>query len=310
MKRTSKNIIQVICCLCCSVLFSAPLQLRAQIASTSVLVLKTPVIDSVGYHCSGGLPVQVYVSNQIAPVVYSIQSTVPPVAPIPTNHSGTFFNVYGITDAVFRAHNGSCYTDMAVHFDCGGDPLPVTLLDFTAKLYQDNKALLNWTVSREDGLARYEVEESTDGRTFKYLGAVVPVNGQGPKDYEFTDDRLEQGYNFYRLRMVDQDGSVQYSAVRFVIYSRDGTMVWYPNPTSRYLYMEFYNDNRAETIDIRIYNSISGNESAKQQYKLERGLNKLAVDVSLLPDGSYFLMYSLGGDRRHEGTIRFQKVSQ
>lgn len=310
MKRNCKHIIQVICCLCCSVLLAVPLQLQAQIASTSVLVLKIPVIDSVGYHCTGGQPIQVYVSNQIAPVVYSIQSTVPPVAPIPTNNTGTFFNVYGITDAVFRVHNGSCYTDMAVHFDCGGDPLPVTLLDFSAKLYQENKALLNWTVSKEDGLARYEIEESTDGRTFHYLGMVTPDSGQETRSYEFTDKRLEQGYNFYRLRMVDIDGSVHYSAVRFIIYSRDGTMVWYPNPTSRYLYMEFYNDTRADAIDIRIYNSISGNESAKLQYKLERGLNKLAVDVSLLPNGSYFLMYQLGGDRRYEGTIRFQKVSQ
>lgn len=310
MKRIRKYIVQVICCLCCSVLPAVTLQLRAQIASTSVLVLRTPVIDSVGYHCTGVLPIQVYVSNQITPVVYSIESTVPPTAAIPPNTTGTFFNVHGITDAVFRAHNGACYTDMAVHFDCGGDPLPVTLADFSARLHQDNQALLSWRVLREEGVSHYEIEESDDGRSFRYLGTVAANALASPKSYTFIDERLEQGYNFYRVRIVDQDGSVQYSAVRFVIYSRDGAMVWYPNPTSRYLYMEFYNDYGAAAMSTKIYNSISGNESAQHEYTLERGLNKLAIDVSALPDGSYFLMYSLGGDRRRQGMIRFQKVSR
>lgn len=307
MKQIIKHIVPYLVVLLWTGVFCTPVPGRAQISTASVTVLNTPVIDSVTYRCFGNMPIQVYVSNQIRPCVYSIESTVPSIAAVPPNATGTFYNVYGITDAVFRVHNGSCYTDRSVHFDCNGNPLPVILEDFSARLYKNSHALLNWEVTQETGIVRYEVEESADGRTFTYLGSVA---ASGSKHYEYTDESLQQGYNFYRLRIVDQDGSVQYSAVRFVIYSRDGAMVWYPNPTSHYLYLEFYNEDGAEHLSVKVYNSISGSQGVDQKYKLSKGLNKLAVDISLLSDGPYFLMYGYEGSRQQAGSIKFQKVSQ
>lgn len=307
MKQIIKHIIPLVAGLLWIGATSAPIPGWAQISTASITVLNTPVIDSVTYRCYGNMPVQVYVSNQIRPCVYSIESTVPSMAPVPPNSTGAFYNVYGITDAVFRVHNGSCYTDRAVHFDCNGLPLPVLLEDFSARLYKGSQALLDWEVAKETGISRYEVEESTDGRNFTYLGS-LPASGN--KHYEYIDEHLQQGYNFYRLRIVDEDGSVQYSAVRFVIYSRDGAMVWYPNPTSHYLYLEFYNEDGAESMSVKVYNSIAGTQWVDQQYKLSKGLNKLAIDVSLLSDGSYFLMYGYQGSRHQSGSIKFQKVSQ
>ncbi|MNS09309.1 hypothetical protein D3C72_407920 [compost metagenome] len=310
MKQIIKHIVPYLIGLLWTGVIGTPVPGRAQISTASVLVLNTPVIDSITYKCYGGIPIQVYVSNQIKPCVYSIVSTIPAqqgIAPLAINTTGTFYNVTGITDAVFRVHNGSCYTDQAIHFDCNGMPLPVILQDFSARLYKGSQALLNWEVTQERGIVRYEVEESADGRTFTYLGSVT---ASGSEHYEYTDESLLQGYNFYRLRIIDQDGSVQYSAVRFVIYSRDRAMVWYPNPTNHYLYLEFYNEDGAENLSVKVYNSIAGTQWVDQKYKLSKGLNKLAIDVSLLSDGSYFLMYGYEGSRQQAGSIKFQKVSQ
>ncbi|RQO31645.1 hypothetical protein DBR32_06745 [Taibaiella sp. KBW10] len=309
MKHIRSHIIIYLCCLLWSGMTLLPFHSRAQITSTTVLVMPSPVIDSVGYHCYGGLPIQVYVSNQISPCVYSIQSTIPAIAPIPDNSTGTFYNVIGITDAVFRVHNGACYTDKAVHFDCNGEPLPVRLTDFSARLYQDHEALISWAVQEQSDILRYEVEESADGRVFKYLSTTAAGTGTS-QHYEYIDEQLYQGYNFYRLKIIGTDGSVQYSAVRFVIYNRGNEMVWYPNPTSRYLYLEFYNEAGASSLDIKVYNSIAGSQWIDRSYKLQSGLNKLAIDVGLLADGAYHMIYGFKDSKHRGGTIKFQKVTQ
>lgn len=291
--------------------FLIPLRGYSQITSTSVLVMPSPVVDSVGYQCVGSLPIRVYVSNQISPCVYSIEHTIPAIAPIPDNTTGIFYNVYGITDAVFRVNNGACYTDYAVHFDCGGLPLPVLLTDFSVMLYQKNKALLSWTAKEQPGILKYEIEQSADGISFEYLATQMAEGPLGQtKTYELIDENLVQGYNFYRIKIIDTDGSFRYSPVRFVIYSADRDVVWYPNPTDKYLYFEFYNEQNAGTMEIEVYNSIAGSQWIKRTYTLQQGANKIAIDVGNLTDGLYHMNYTIGTRQAQKGTIKFQKISR
>ncbi|RQO31642.1 hypothetical protein DBR32_06730 [Taibaiella sp. KBW10] len=288
-----------------------PFRSYSQINSTSVLIMPSPVIDSVGYQCIGSAPVRVYVSNQISPCIYSIENTIPVIAPVPDNNTGAFYNVYGITDAVFRVNNGACYTDYAVHFDCNGAPLPVTLTDFSAILYQKNKALLSWTVTKELDIREYELEQSIDGISFEYL-STTRADGQNSdtRTYTFIDEQLTQGYNFYRLKIVAADGAFRYSPVRFVIYSAERDIVWYPNPTDKYIYFEFYNEQNADMMHIEVYNSVAGSQWIKRSYKLQQGVNKIAIDVSMLADGMYHMVYAIGDHTKRTGTIKFDKITR
>ncbi|MCA8829702.1 T9SS type A sorting domain-containing protein [Hymenobacter pini] len=113
-------------------------------------------------------------------------------------------------------------------------PLPVTLVRFTAER-QGGGALLRWATALEINNNRFEVEASTDGRTFRRIGQVA---GQGtsyqPHEYQLLDPSLTR-YGatvvYYRLRQVDQDGTTSYSQVQTVAVGLL-TLALFPNPTT------------------------------------------------------------------------------
>lgn len=107
-------------------------------------------------------------------------------------------------------------------------PLPVVLEGFGGVL-QGTGVLLNWVVGLETGLLSYEVEGSTDGVAFSALGSVLPTSsgasssGAGSYQYFVADPAV--GANYYRLKMVNTDGTFSYSNVAVVEFAGHGAGV-------------------------------------------------------------------------------------
>jgi VCBS repeat-containing protein len=117
----------------------------------------------------------------------------------------------------------------------GSSPLPVELVSFTAQA-QGPDALLRWITAQEKNSAYFEVESSTDGRTFRVLHRVAGQgNSSARHQYEWIDKavaRYQAPLIYYRLRQVDLDGTVAYSPVQTV--KGDVTkpsLALVPNPT-------------------------------------------------------------------------------
>ena len=92
--------------------------------------------------------------------------------------------------------------------------LPISLFSFTGK-QQNDLAVLNWSTASEINAASFDVERSLDGSRFAGIGTVKAKGGIGTTaEYTFSDDisRLT-GNVFYRLKLVDKDGSYKYSPV-------------------------------------------------------------------------------------------------
>ena len=93
-----------------------------------------------------------------------------------------------------------------------GIPLPVTLESFSG-LPSSGGVLLNWKVGVEQGMSGYEVDGSTDGVAFTALGTVAAT---GASSYRYFDADGLAGNHFYRLRMVNMDGTYAYSNIVLV----------------------------------------------------------------------------------------------
>lgn len=108
-------------------------------------------------------------------------------------------------------------------------PLPVTLVEFTAKKDEQRQAaLVQWEVANEQNFDKYNVERGIDGKTFTKLGEVIAT---GSSNYQFTDNYPETGVNYYRLQMQNIDGSYDYSLVRTLAFGNDKTEInVFPNP--------------------------------------------------------------------------------
>lgn len=139
-----------------------------------------------------------------------------------------------------------CYPSLTSfsEFGIGGDvgnPLPVELASFVAAGNGRNVSL-NWTTKTEINSNRFVVERSLSRHSLSFDGHSLwePVgevkasgNSNSPKEYQYTDKNLNSGKYSYRLKMIDNDGSFEYSDVieAEVELPREYSMTQnYPNP--------------------------------------------------------------------------------
>lgn len=84
------------------------------------------------------------------------------------------------------------------------------IVEWKAEPAQD-KIVLNWKTSSEDNVRKFVVERSTDNKHFTDIGE---VSAKGPGfQYEFVDNNLGKFKSlfYYRLRVVNKDGTVQHN---------------------------------------------------------------------------------------------------
>lgn len=108
--------------------------------------------------------------------------------------------------------------------------LPVSWLSFTG-VATNELVTLNWQVASEQNNRGYEIQRSSDGVHFKRIGFVAAQSGGNSaraKKYVFNDRLPQAGSYFYRLRQIDNDGSVAYSKV--VLVNLNPSALRLPNP--------------------------------------------------------------------------------
>ncbi|MBL7856607.1 MAG: T9SS type A sorting domain-containing protein [Cyclobacteriaceae bacterium] len=141
----------------------------------------------------------------------------------------TFDNTTDIVefDHNFVAGTGFFFTLGSVNISTA--PLPVELISFTAKSGERDVTLL-WRTASERNNDFFDVEASSDGKTWNVLGR-VKGNGttQDVHDYSFVDNQPFLGNNYYRLRQVDYDKKENYSHTIVVKFASRVLRV-YPNP--------------------------------------------------------------------------------
>lgn len=116
-------------------------------------------------------------------------------------------------------------------------PLPVELVFFSARV-QEGEVRLAWRTASEINSWYYSVEHSTDGRRFSEVGDLDAAGFSHHNiDYSFNHRPVGGGTQYYRLKMVDLDGTYEYSPVQAVDLGgltitppfrawTDGSQVW------------------------------------------------------------------------------------
>lgn len=109
--------------------------------------------------------------------------------------------------------------------------LPVELTRFTGR---PNGCLvdLHWHTESEENFSHFELQKSDNGRDFTPLAEVPGTGGTGvPFSYSYLD-KMANEQNYYRLKMIDLDGTVEISEVINVRTDcgNIGKFSLYPNP--------------------------------------------------------------------------------
>lgn len=109
--------------------------------------------------------------------------------------------------------------------------LPVILTNFSAIDIQ-GEIELNWTTEVEIGTDKFVIERSQTGQNFEPI-AELSSEGSATIGHEYVirDTKPLIGENYYRLKIIDLDGSYNYSNIRLVRFkSGESSITVWPNP--------------------------------------------------------------------------------
>ena len=113
---------------------------------------------------------------------------------------------------VFSFNDASLHTPFTLYLSSFFN-LPVTLTSFEARVLGNKSVKIIWKTDEESGINYYEIERSTDGANFTDIGKVISRNSTTPAEYSGEDISPAIGNNYYRLKIVNQDGKIEYSKI-------------------------------------------------------------------------------------------------
>lgn len=200
-----------------------------------------------------------------------------------------------------RSTNASAGTPVSFALDdiCLLEPsaavLPVSLTGLKGT-YSGGVAHLTWGTQQEYNSNYFEIERSTDGANFSSLGKVAAAgNSTQTLNYKFDDIKANAGNNYYRLKMVDKDGSFEYSNIVMINVSIKGLNVTgiYPTPFTDKVNISVSSE-MATDATIRILDN-TGKVMAKQQSAIHKGITTITMDnLGQLAKGFYIIEVQSG----------------
>ncbi|MBL0147179.1 MAG: T9SS type A sorting domain-containing protein [Chitinophagaceae bacterium] len=212
-------------------------------------------------------------------------------------------NTLTFADPYTAVNNGTyrCYVslagclnrtkDVVLNSNLCGFVLPIKLLSFTGS-YNNQTALLKWTLENETNISNYELERSDDGVTFKKINTIA-VKGSTTSFVDYTQaDNLVSFNNtkvYYRLKIVDQNGKYTYSPiVRLNLSNSNETISLYPNPTKGDIAISFTSNNKIDGV-LKI-TDVSGKMVVFEKIQIQKGSNNVSLpQITTLSSGSYYI---------------------
>ena len=166
-------------------------------------------------------------------------------------------------------------------------PLPATGMQLNAAL-SGNDVQLNWKTASEINTKEFQIERSSDGVNFSVIGTKAAMgNSVVESNYAHTDLNMQAPVYYYRLRLLDEDGSYKFSNIAVVrkAGSIKGVRV-FPNPAVSNMSVEFSNVQGEYLISL--YN-MGGQEVSSQRAIVQYNAQYVNVNRNSLPAGTYIM---------------------
>lgn len=177
-----------------------------------------------------------------------------------------------------------CFNSKNVSVQVNYCPLPVELLSFKAQCH-DGYVILRWQTAQEENSSYFGVERSADGRSWETLDK-APAAGSNYNllNYQYTDktNPEKSGYTFYRLKLVDMNGSYEYSRVVYADCNAQAAneINVYPNPV----------ENELQVVSTDAIGKISLHSmQGKLIFTMHVTSNKTIISTTGLAQGGYIL---------------------
>ena len=181
------------------------------------------------------------------------------------------------------------YIFKGISFTPGSSLLPLKLSSFNIEHQFDN-VLLTWTTEQEKNTSRFEVERSLDGKIFGLRMTKKSMNTDGKHTYSTTDKIDFYGTAYYRLKMIDLDGTFTYSNIKPVQSKKMPVFTLYPNPVNDQLTISHEKITSYARFEI-----LSMDGKILQSKSTGPDSSSTVINLRSLPKGSYIVKAILDG---------------
>ena len=204
--------------------------------------------------------------------------------------SATTFSAYG-TGFLFTAN----FAEFSKFFLIDNNVvLPVEIVSFSGLLNNQQHSLLQWRTANQYNLRYFEVQRSYDAVYFTTIGLVNPIQISGAVlDYNFIDPSIANSKNFYRLKIVDEDGKFKMSDVISINNYRLPKFVeLLENPAKDHVSILINNTNK-ENVSLKLFNSTGQLIKSWEAGKINGSVN-LPFNINKPTTGLYTLQVIAG----------------
>jgi len=183
-----------------------------------------------------------------------------------------------------------------------GTSTPVHLQDFDVAALANQQSRLTWKTSLESNSDYYGIERSYNGVGFDSIGRMNAFGDLNGADYNFLDTSPTDGMNYYRLKMVDKDGTYSYSkilSVKFALKQSKATILLYPNPVKNKLTIKSASGGQIKSITV--INAAGRNVFSDNQ------INSMFYDLNMTQFGAgfYFIKINLGRETLTKSIVKY-----
>jgi hypothetical protein len=174
--------------------------------------------------------------------------------------------------------------DNAISFSVGGS-LPVTWLYVKAQ-QQNNDALVQWATAQEANSKQFDIEWSTNGNSFSKVGEVrAGGNTSTISNYNFIHKNISTGFNYYRLKQIDNNGDYTYSTIAKVLSNTNNKeTIIAPNPVGDVLQIV-----EPKAVFVKSISIIDSKGSMAIQKLVNTEAQVISIPVSNLAKGQYYI---------------------
>lgn len=173
-------------------------------------------------------------------------------------------------------------------------PLAIEGLDLSAQANLDRTASLNWTLAEHAAYTSFSLEKSADGNSFTSLLTDLP-----PASGSYIDESPFPGESFYRMRAIDLNGEVHYSAIQTVRFEEELTfsVQAFPNPFSEQLSVEIQTEVSSSHFVIELKDCF-GRSLLTKSLDVDGGSERIDLhEIATLSAGMYILSISNGSEQ-------------
>jgi hypothetical protein len=188
--------------------------------------------------------------------------------------------------------------------DFADGPLPVNLLSFDAVKLSSSSSLAGWILAEYSSSAdKFEVQRAGNDKVFGTIGTVS--GSETNRFYNYTDNDLKMGINYYRLKMINADGKITYSRTVAVMNGVNGLLLTSLIPTvvtnTSVLTIASSTQHKLDLFIV----DMQGRIMIKRNYTITAGNTNIGLQLNGLAAGVY-QMTGISAEGK-TNTIRFIK---